>query len=378
MKSRVVVYGLSTEGYSLACQMAIKGADVSMIDESTSSAITLRAEIARTYPNVSALREDEPLLPMRPIDVAVSKAQYLFFAPVIRKTGQDTRVEIYSKFKDAVQSVKKNSSIVYCIPTGFGGNHEIIALLEHVTGFRAGKSVNYFYYPASTDKPPRVLGSLDGRPDDRLAELLTAGKKAPRPVHLSSSEHFHASDVLARFSGVCGILEVCKFAQEDVTRADLASDGLADIFLDDMVNGMYDLRSLASSLEGANTMMYMINAHIRGIDNYVKRLIDTIRATIKRHELKASRTKLALAWTLDKHEMRGDRIEMLHDLTARLRDYVGDVEAYEDPNVIFHSDKTMIIVPCSKKDYDNIIKNKNKNGDKMMVIKATPLYETVQ
>ena len=32
---KVVVYGLSTEGYSIACQMAIKGADVYIIDEST-------------------------------------------------------------------------------------------------------------------------------------------------------------------------------------------------------------------------------------------------------------------------------------------------------------------------------------------------------
>ena len=33
--AKVVVYGLSTEGYSLACQMAIQGADVQIIDETT-------------------------------------------------------------------------------------------------------------------------------------------------------------------------------------------------------------------------------------------------------------------------------------------------------------------------------------------------------
>ncbi len=42
---KVVVYGLSTEGYAIASQMAIKGADVSIIDESTPSAISLKAEI---------------------------------------------------------------------------------------------------------------------------------------------------------------------------------------------------------------------------------------------------------------------------------------------------------------------------------------------
>ena len=60
--AKVVVFGLSTEGYALACQMAIKGADVHIIDESTPSAISLKSEIAKTYPNVSSLKEDEPLI----------------------------------------------------------------------------------------------------------------------------------------------------------------------------------------------------------------------------------------------------------------------------------------------------------------------------
>ena len=58
VKDKVVVYGLSTEGYSLACQMATKGADVHIIDESSSSAISLNAETAKTYPSVVSLRGD--------------------------------------------------------------------------------------------------------------------------------------------------------------------------------------------------------------------------------------------------------------------------------------------------------------------------------
>jgi len=377
MGSKVAVYGLSTEGYSLACQMAIKGADVYLIDESTPSAISLKAEIARTYPNVSALKEDEPLLSMEPIDVAISKAQYLFFTPRIRKTGQDTKTEIHSKFKDAAQSMKKNSSIVYNIPTGFGGNNENISLLEHVTGFEVGKSINYFYYPVSETHSPKVVGSFNGKEDERLSGLLTTGKKGKKFVNLPSSEHFHAIDVLAQFSNMCSVLEVCKFAHDDVTKEDLALDEFTNIFLDDMVNGMYDLKSLGTSFEGANTLMYLINGSLKGIDGYVKRLIDEIRATLKRHDLKASRTKIALSWTLDQHEMRGDKIEMLQTLTTKLRDYIGDVESYEDPTLdLFHSDKTTIVVSCSKKDYENM--SKNKKDSELIVIKANPLCETIQ
>lgn len=371
---RVVVYGLSTEGYSIACQMAINGANVFIIDESSQSAISLKAEIAKTYPNVSALKEDEPLLAMEPIDVAISKAQYLFFAPRIRKTGQETKTEVHSKFKDATSSLKKGNSVVYTLPTGIGGNGENISLLEHVTGLEVGKSISYYYYPlGGGNQPPKVIGSFNNKSDPVLTNLLTNSKKELSLVGISSSEHFHAINVLSRFSTLCSVLEVCKFAHDDTTKTDLQSDDFQNLFLDDMVNGLYDLRSLGTSFEGANTLMYLINGSLKGIDGYIKRLIDEIRATLKKNDLKASRTKIALSWSLDQYEMRGDKIEMLQNLITKLRDYIGDVEAYEDPNLdLFHNDKTTILVICSKADYENMRKRKD---DDLIIIKANPLCE---
>ena len=376
--AKVVVFGLSTEGYSLACQMAIKGADVQIVDETTPSAISIKPDIAKTYPNVSSLKEDEPLLAMEPIDVAISKAKYLFFTPRIRKTGQDTKTEVHSKFKDATSQLKKGSSVIYNLGTGFGGNNENISLLEHVTGLEVGKSISYYYFPLSDPtQTPNVIGSFNNKKDEKLAELLSSGKKEKKFVALSSSEHFHAINILTRFSGLCSILEVCKFAQDENTKSDLISDNFNNIFLDDMINELYDLRSLGSSFEGANTLMYLVNGSIKGIDGYIKRLIDEIRSTLKKNDLKASRTKIALSWTMDPHSMRGDKIEMLQNLTSRLRDYIGDVEAYEGPNFdLFHSDKTTVVVVCSKYDYENIIK-KQKDTD-LIMIKTNPLCETIQ
>lgn len=372
--TKVVVYGLSTEGYSVACQMAIKGADVHLVDELAPSAISLKAEIAKTYPNVSSLKEDEPLLSMEPIDVAISKAQYLFFTPKIRKTGQDIKTEIHSKFKDAASPLKKNSSVVYCLPTGFNGNNENISLLEHVTGFEAGKTISYFYYPLSQTGNPDVLGSFNSKIDKKLADLLSVGKKLPSFVPLHSSEHMYAIDMISRFTHRCSIMEVCRLAHDEQTGAEPPSE-FEDLFLDDMVEGLYDLRSLGSSLEGATTLMYLINGSKKGIDGYIKRLIDEIRSTLKRNELKASRTRVAISWTLDQHEMRGDRIETLDSLTLRLRDYVADVEAYEDPDFdLFHSEKTTIVVACSKADYDSVGRGKKSND--LILIKANPTYET--
>jgi len=376
--AKVVVFGLSTEGYSLACQMALKGADVQIIDETSPSAISIKADIAKTYPSVLALKEDEPLLEMEPLDIAISKAKYLFFTPRIRKTGQDTKTEVHSKFKDATSQLKKGSSVIYNLGTGFGGNNENISLLEHVTGLEVGKSISYYYFPISDPtQTPSVIGSFNNKKDETLAELLSSGKKEKKFVSLSSSEHFHAINVLSRFSGLCSVLEVCKFAQDENTKNDLASDSFNDIFLDDMINGLYDLRSLGSSFEGANTLMYLVNGSVKGIDGYIKRLIDEIRATLKKNDLKASRTKIALSWTLDQHAMRGDKIEMLQNLTFRLRDYIGDVEAYEGPDFdLFHSDKTTVVVVCSKYDYENIMK-KRKDAE-LIMIKTNPLCEIIQ
>jgi len=375
---KVVVYGLSTEGYAIASQMAIKGADVYIIDESTPSAISLKAEIAKTYPNVSSLKEDEPLLAMQPIDVAISKAQYLFFTPRIRKTGQDIKTEIHSKFKDAVTSLKKNSSVIFTLPTGFGGNNENISLLEHVTGFQTGKNISYFYYPLEDlNQQPKIIGSFNGKEDLVLSDLLTTDKKEKNFVALSSSEHFHAIDVLSRFSSLCSVLEVCKYAQDEITKNDLSSNDFQEIFLDNMISGLFDLKSLGSSFEGSNSLMYLINGSVKGIDGYIKRLIDEIRATLKKNDLKASRTKIALSWTLDQHAMRGDKIEMLQILISKLRDYIGDVEAYEDPDFnLFHSDKTTIVVSCSQSDFDNI-KNKKQDSN-LIIVKANPICETIQ
>ena len=371
VKEKVVVYGLSTEGYFLACQMAEKGADVHIIDESTTSAISLNAETAKTYPNVISLLGDEPLLSMKPVDVAISEANYLLFTPQIRKTGQDLKGEINSKLKDAVKSLKKGSSVVYCVPTGFGGNNENIALLKHVTSFEAGKSISYFYFPlGNMSNTPQIIGSSDKTDDKKLLSLLTTGKEVKKFVEISVAEYIHGINTIKKFSSLCSVLEICKFVNNN-TKSDKTFDDFTNIYLDDMITGLFDLRSLGSSFDGAQTLMYLINGSIRGINGYIKRLIDTVRITLKKNDLKAAKTKIILAWTLDASEIRADKIEMLKTLSSKLRDYIGDVETAEEGVNSFYSDKTTIIVACSRTDYKKI--QEIKKDQDVFVIKANPL-----
>ena len=375
MATKVVIYGLSTEGYSLACQIALNGGDVQIIDESTPSAISIKQDIAKSYPSVQALKDDEPLLAMTSIDAAISKAQVLVFAPRIRKTGQDIKIEINSKFKDAVSNIKKGCNVVYGLGTGFGGNSENISLLEHVTGLKVGKNISYYYYPLSkesTIKP--YIGSSDSKENETLKKLLTNEKKF-NFLSLNSAEYFHAIDILKQFSSQTSILEVCKFAKDSVTKSDLNSEKLGELYLDDFIDGLFDLRSLSSSFEGASSLMYLINGSMKGLDGYIKRLIDETRLILKKNELKASRTKILLLWTLDQHEMKGEKIEKLLELETKLKDYIGDVESISQPVDIFQNEKTTIIVVCSKRDFDYIMKN-NKD-DELIILKANPLCQLI-
>jgi len=372
-KEKVVFYGLSTEGYYLASQMVINGAEVRIIDESSTSAILLNPEIAKTYPNVKSLKEDEPLLSMEPSKIAISKAEYLFFTPRIRKTGDDLKTEINSKFKAAIEELKEGSSVINCLPTGFNGNNDNISFLKHITGFEAGKSISYFYFPIQDlNKIPEVVGSLKKTSEKKVLSLLKIDKKERKLVDISSAEYLHAINTIQRFSSLCSILEVCKFVKNDTKHSVLFND-FRNIYLDDMITGLYDLRILGSSFESSQTLMYLINGSVRGISGYIKRLIDTIRITLKKNELKAAKTKIILSWTLDANEIRGDRIEILNTIASKLRDYIGDIETSSGTTDIFHHDKTTIIIACSNFDYNEIMKS--QKDEDIFVIKANPLCE---
>lgn len=379
----VAVYGLSTEGYRVASSIAVKGAKVSLIDESLRNAISLKADIARTYPNVASLVEDEPLLGLEPMDVAIGNASYVFFAPRIRKIGTDVKADVSSKFKDAVKALKKGSSVVYMLPAGIGGNNENIALIEHMTGMAVDQDISYYYMPTSpiASGTEMLVGSIRSKQDNSLAKMLydSDGKKKVNFVDVYSAELSHVIRTLSHYSGMASILEVCKKATDsNIPANELMHGTFSDLYIDDVTSGLYDLRVIGASLDGAGPLMYLVNGSIRGIEGYLKHLIDQVRGTLKKRDLKASRTKVAIAWTLDPHEMRGDKIELLSALETKVKDYIGDVERHQGPTFdLYHTDKTTVVITCSKADFEKVA-SKNRQSDDFIVIKANPLCETMQ
>lgn len=350
-KTRVAVYGLSTEGYHIACQMAMRGANVFIIDESSQSAMSLKSEIAKTYPNVTSLKQDEPMLAMEPVDVTISKSQYVFFAPKIRKIGKEPMKEARSKFNDVISLLKKGSSVIYALPTGIGGNNENISILEHVTGFEVGKSVFYYYYPLLTDDYPHtVLGSYKNRQDPVLANLLALNEKEPL-FSISEAERVHAMNIMSRFARLYGIVQTSKSSKEEA--AGFVGE-YENIFLDDMMSDLYDLKLLSSSLAESDWFIDSAKTRIKILDEYVQRLLEEVRTAFKKNKLKPETTRVALAWSaLDLHEMRGDKFEMLQNLISKMRDVSSDVDVFDESELGAVGDKHTIVVACSRKDYEN-------------------------
>ena len=167
------------------------------------------------------------------------------------------------------------------------------------------------------------------------------------------------------------IFEICKFADSTFQSQLIDSQSFDDMYLDDLVSGLFDLNTILSSLTGISPLTLLLKGNIATVENYIKHLTEQIKIILKKYELKASKTKAIISWTFDPNEMRGDRLEILSRLESRLRDYVGDVERQDSMFDFYSSEKKLIVVSCSKSDFEKLSKN-NPNSE-IIVIKATPL-----
>lgn len=375
----LVIFGLSTEGYNFASALVTAGYKVSIVDESSKLGIQLNNDITRTYSRASDLIVDESLLQAQPLDEVIGNASYLFFSPKIRKIGQDVKVDISSKFIDAIKSVNKDTSIIYTLPTGIGGNNENIDIIEHTTGMMIGDVLSYYYMPVNSGpilSSNTILGSFNTKKDPFLEKMLySINNQQINFANISSVELTYVSRILRHYSGIASVLEVCKYASGFEVDNHILDNFYKDLYLDDITNGLHDLRIIQHSLQGNNPLIYLVNGTIKSIESYLKNLIDKIRYLLKKKELKASRTRISISWTLDIHEMRGDKIEIFSLLESRLRDYIGEVER-GGKNCLdnYPSDKTTISIACSKSDYNFLTKN---NLSESIIVKANPVCEVI-
>ena len=373
--SKVAVYGLSTEGYRIASHISNKGIPVSIIDDSSGMAITLKPDIARTYSSVTSFIQDETLLDFEPFDIAINNASFIFFSPRIRKSWPDARNHIVSKFQDVIKHVSKDSSIIYTVPAGFGVNNENITLIEHRTGLSVGKNIFYHYMPISSISSilfDAIIGTrteLNSNFASMLSGLYT--DKTMKVVDIESAEYIYCIRILRHYGLMSPIFEICKFADNNFQHQNTETESFDEMYLDDLVGGLFDLNTILSSLTGISPLTLLLKGNIATVENYIKHLTEHIKIILKKYELKASKTKAIISWTFDPNEMRGDRLEIISRLESRLKDYVGDVERQDSMFDFYSSEKKLIVVSCSKPDFQRLTKN-NPNSE-IIILKATPL-----
>lgn len=373
--SKVAVYGLSTEGYRIASHISNKGIPVSIIDDSSGMAITLKPDIAKTYSSVTSFIQDETLLDFEPFDVAINNASFIFFSPRIRKSWPDARNHIVSKFQDVIKHVSKDSSIIYTVPAGFGVNNENIALIEHRTGLSVGKNIFYHYMPISSISS-NLFDAIIGTKTElnsNLASMLSGlySDKTMKVVDIESAEYIYCIRILRHYGLMSPIFEICKFADNNFQHQNTETESFDEMYLDDLVGGLFDLNIILSSLTGISPLTLLLKGNIATVENYIKHLTEQIKIILKKYELKASKTKAIISWTFDPNEMRGDRLEIISRLESRLKDYVGEVERQDSMFDFYSSEKKLIIVSCSKTDFQRLTEN-NPNSE-IIILKATPL-----
>ena len=97
-KSNIVIYGLSTEGYVIASNLAKTNVDVTLIDEKLQVATEITADTVKNYSSAKDLMENESLLGILPLDQVLSNSQIIFVTPKLRKNSEDAKTELISIF----------------------------------------------------------------------------------------------------------------------------------------------------------------------------------------------------------------------------------------------------------------------------------------
>jgi hypothetical protein len=337
-------------------------------------AITLKPDIAKMYSSVTSFIQDETLLDFEPFDVAINNASFVFFTPRIRKSWPDAKNHIGSKFHDVIKHVNKDSSIIYSVPAGFGVNNENITLIERRTGLSVGKNIFYHYMPISSISSA-LFDTLIGTKSELNSNFVSLLRglypnNTIKIVDIESAEYIYCIRVLKHYGSMSPIFEICKFADHIFQPQIMETESFDEIYLDDLAGGLFDLNTILSSLSGISPLTLLVKGNIATIENYIKHLTEQIKIILKKFELKASKTKAIISWTFDPNEMRGDRLEIISRLESRLKDYVGDVERHDSIFDFYSSEKKVIIVSCSKTDFEKLQNNPNSE---IIIIKATPL-----
>ncbi len=369
-KTKVAMYGLTSEGYRLAGGL-VDRSQVTIVDETLQMAMDVDATFLKKNPRLDVLMAGEPLLNLKPLGQVLSEAQVIFFTPKLRRPSDESLIEAATKLRDLAKYLSKGVTLVNALPTGPGGNADNIMLVEKQTGLKIGSTLAYAYMPvAPSDNKPAMV-SVAGTPEKGgLSELGFV----PNSQNIFSAELEYAEMVLQASMGSVTEIELARRARE----AGVTLQKASDVYMDDFTKYLYELKAIQASEETGESISYLAGATQKSLENYVRYIVDETRELLKEKELKASRTKIDLVWSLDTHEIRGERQQVAENIQQRLRDYVTDVNLVSGSRLKGGSEvldplKHNILIACSRDDHEASRQaKKSHRSSEMTLVSATP------
>jgi hypothetical protein len=348
-KTMVAMYGLTSEAYRLAAELVEK-AQVTIIDETLQMAMELDPAFLKKNPNLQEVMAAEPLLSFKPLEQVLGEAQIVFFTPRLRRPSDETLIEAGSKLRDLSKYLTRGVTLVNSLPTGPGGNSENLMTVEKQTGLQVGVSLAYSYMPLRPGEPKPAVVSAAGMDEKNI---LAALGFAVNSQNIFSAELEYASNVLEAAVASVTEIEMSRRARE----AKVALRQPSEVYIDEFSKYLYELKAIQASEETGESISYLAGAALKSFDNYMRYIVDETREVLKEKQLKASRTKISLLWSLDRYEMRGERLQVAESIQQRLRDYVTDVEVVSGAKIkggpeLLDPLKHNVVIVCSRDDQD--------------------------
>ncbi len=384
---KATVYGLSTEGYAIAGACVRSGVETSVIDESLGVSMRLKDDVVRNFPSAEALSK-ESLLTLEPAEKSLEDADVIFFTPRVRREWEEFRGEVSLRIREAVKRLSTNAVFCYNLPTSIGGNAEVVEIIEKMSGLSSEKDFRYIYAPI----PPQAekisyVGCSSSKIDKELSQVLRAAYgKNPIFSSVEATELLYAKDLLDSHTKIASAFETGREMIRQMPDSPLKLTGTQDVFIDNLVAGLLDLKLLSSSFRGGDPLLHIASGVLKSLDGYVKHLAEHIRDQIRKKQFKAAKTRVFIYWDIDHFEMRGDKLQTLLRLQERLRDFVNEI--YVTPTggsaspqrlsgVSSAEGKTGILVACSRRDFksaqDALARTGDQGGD--LVIRANLTFE---
>src|SRR5271154_5433653 len=215
-KPKVAVYGLTSEGYSMAARL-IEKASVTIVDETLQMAMDLEQGMVKSHKTVQELVGDEMLMGLKPVSQVLTEAAVIVFTPKLRKVRDESIIEANAKLRDVAKYASSGSTVLNLLPTGVGGNADNVAMLEKQTGMKVGERLNYAYCPTGPLQVPggdatvAVLGSKAASKE--FAPLEDLGFKVSYGV-IPGLELDYISRVLALCTSMAAEVELMRKARE--------------------------------------------------------------------------------------------------------------------------------------------------------------------